>query len=289
MKRPAWIRGKISWSNSFEEVSGILKELNLNTVCSEAACPNRGECWEKKHATFMILGSTCTRGCLFCNIREGWLEAPDTTEPERIAEAIKKLSIKYAVITSVTRDDLEDKGTGHFVETVRCIKSLCPNVIIELLIPDFGGEINLLKEVAFSGVEVIGHNIEMPQKMYPAVRPRSDYIRSLNVLRNLSDMKQQGADILVKSSLIIGLGEEEGDIVRTLEELKEVDVDIVYIGQYLSPSASHWPVEKYYTPQEFILLEEKALKLGFKAVNAGAMVRSSYRSYETYLAVNMPS
>lgn len=285
MKRPEWIRGKVSWSDSFEEVNSVLRELKLNTVCNEAACPNRGECWDDKHATFIILGSTCTRGCLFCNVEEGALDSPDKSEPERVAEAVKKLNIKYAVITSVTRDDLLDKGTEHFVRTVRSIKSLCPDTVIELLIPDLDGNPDFLKKVAFSGAEVIGHNIEMPDNMYPQVRPRSDYTRSLNVLRLLGGLKEAGADILVKSSLIVGLGEEESDIKRTLEDLKASGVDIVYIGQYLSPSKEHWPVKRYYTPEEFKCFEKDAVKMGFSAVLSGPMVRSSYKAYATYLDI----
>lgn len=285
MKRPEWIRGKVSWSDSFEEVNSVLRELKLNTVCNEAACPNRGECWDDKHATFIILGSTCTRGCLFCNVEEGALDSPDKSEPERVAEAVKKLNIKYAVITSVTRDDLLDKGTEHFVRTVRSIKSLCPDTVIELLIPDLDGNPDFLKKIAFSGAEVIGHNIEMPDNMYPQVRPRSDYTRSLNVLRLLGGLKEAGSDILVKSSLIIGLGEEESDIKRTLEDLKAAGVDIVYIGQYLSPSKEHWPVKRYYTPEEFKCFEKDAEKMGFSAVLSGPMVRSSYNAYATYLDI----
>ena len=285
MKRPEWIRGKVSWSDSFEEVNSVLRELKLNTVCNEAACPNRGECWDDKHATFIILGSTCTRGCLFCNVEEGALDSPDKSEPERVAEAVKKLNIKYAVITSVTRDDLLDKGTEHFVRTVRSIKSLCPDTVIELLIPDLDGNPDFLKKIAFSGAEVIGHNIEMPDNMYPQVRPRSDYTRSLNVLRLLGGLKEAGSDILVKSSLIIGLGEEESDIKRTLEDHKAAGVDIVYIGQYLSPSKEHWPVKRYYTPEEFKCFEKDAEKMGFSAVLSGPMVRSSYNAYATYLDI----
>ena len=282
--RPDWIRGKVSWSEGLKEVKGILAELKLTTVCIEADCPNKGECWEKKHATFMILGDVCTRGCNFCNLTSGDPSEPDLSEPERVAKAVKELGIKYAVITSVTRDDLDDKGAGQFEKTVKAIKSICPDVLVEFLIPDFDGSKALIEKVAFSGADVVGHNIEVPENMYPAVRPRSDYTRSLGVLRVLSDLKKKGADILVKSSLIIGLGEEEEGIMTTLKDLKASGVDIVYIGQYLSPSKRHSPVRRFYKPAEFDKLEQKTRQIGFKSVISAPMVRSSYRAHEAYLA-----
>lgn len=289
VKKPDWIRGKFSFGENYEKVKGVLKELDLNTVCDEAACPNKGECWDEGHATFMILGDICTRKCLFCNVSEGEMDEPDTDEGVRIARAVKDLGIKYAVITSVTRDDLDDRGAEHFVKTVKELKKSSPDVFVELLIPDFDADEELLRKVASSGAEVIGHNVEMPEGMYPAVRPRSDYQRSMNVLKILSQMKTEGAKILIKSSLIIGLGEGKRDIIRTLEDLEGRGVDIVYIGQYLSPTGDHWPVNKYYTPEEFKSFEEKALKMGFSAVCSGPMVRSSYRAYQTYLAAKIPS
>ena len=282
MNRPKWIRGKLSWGDNTKKVKSILEELQLNTVCIEAACPNRGECWEGKEATFMILGSSCTRGCLFCNVKDGDLSQPEEGEEERIAKAVKELGIEYAVITSVTRDDLPDKGSDAFLRTVEEIKKENPHTVVELLIPDLGGDRNLLQRIASSGAEVIGHNIEMPEEMYPAVRPKSDYLRSLKVLRTLSELRDNGLRIFVKSSLIIGCGEEEEAIEKTLKDLQERGVDIVYIGQYLSPSKDHWPVRRFYTMEEFKKLEEKARKIGFKAVKASPMVRSSYKAFEAY-------
>jgi len=282
LPRPKWIRGKVSWDGDFNRTHDLIRELGLNSVCVEAACPNRSECWALRHVTFMILGDVCTRNCRFCNIAAGSGSVPDPAEARNIASAVKKLSIKYIVITSVTRDDLEDRGTGHFLETVREVKAAVPETTIELLIPDLDADPGSLREIAFSGAKVIGHNIEIPQPLYADVRPKADYRRSLDVLGILDGMKEEGADILVKSSIILGLGETENDVLRTLRELKDREVDIVYIGQYLSPSVDHWPVKRYYTPQEFKFLEEKARRMGFGAVRAGVMVRSSYRAFESY-------
>jgi len=284
LPRPGWIRGKLSWDDNSGEVRKLLKGWNLNSVCVEAACPNKGECWQARHVTFMILGGVCTRGCLFCNVAGGAPLDPAPDEPRNIAMAVKKLGVKYVVITSVTRDDLGDRGAEHFVNTVREIKTNVPEVKVELLIPDLDADPGLLRKIAASGAEVIGHNIEMPEDLYPAIRPKASYRRSLDVFRHLVEMKKQGADIFLKSSIIVGLGETEEDIYRTLKDLKDEGVDIVYLGQYLSPTCDHWPVNKYYTPAEFKSLEAKAREMGFRAVNAGPMVRSSYRAYEAYFA-----
>jgi len=280
--RPDWIRAKAFWGKNSGEVRDVLEELGLNSVCAEAACPNKSECWEARHVTFMILGDVCTRGCRFCNIEGGSPGAPDLCEPRNVARAVKRLGTKYAVITSVTRDDLKDRGAGQFARTVGEIKTEAPGTLVELLIPDLGADPGLLREVAFSGAEVIGHNIEIPEVLYGDVRPEADYRRSLDALNILSASKAEGADILVKSSIILGLGEAEEDILKTLEDLKAAGADIVYMGQYLSPSVRHWPVKRYYSPEEFRSLGETAGRMGFGAVCAGPLVRSSYRAYEAY-------
>ncbi len=259
-----------------------MDRLKLNSVCVEAACPNRGECWDKEHVTFMILGDICTRRCRFCNVKEGSPRPVDRSEPGRIAHAVKELGIKYVVITSVTRDDLPDGGAEHFVKTVREIKSLSEDILVELLIPDLGAEEGLLRKIAFSGADVIGHNIEMPGSLYGEIRPRADYSRSLDVLKKLDRMRDEGAGMLVKSSIMLGLGENAEDVLRSLKDLKGAGVDIVYLGQYLSPSKEHWPCERYYTPDEFTFWGDRAKELGFRAVLAGPMVRSSYRAREAY-------
>jgi len=281
IRRPEWIRGRISLDENSRKVRDLLKELNLNSVCVDAACPNRGECWGKRHVTFMILGRNCTRRCSFCNVSGESPERLDAAEPAKIARAINDLGLKYVVITSVTRDDLPDKGTGQFVSTVKEIKTKDPGVLVELLIPDMDADPDLLRETAFSGAEVVGHNIEMPESLYPEIRPKADYRRSL---RTLALLKEQNPDIAVKSAIIAGLGETKNEISRTIEDLRDAGVDILYIGQYLSPSGAHWPVKNYYTPGEFRAFEEEARRRGFKTVCSGPMVRSSFRAYETYIA-----
>lgn len=285
IEKPAWIRGKLSSGEGHSRVRDLMKRLGLCSVCVSAACPNRGECWEAKHVTFMLLGDVCTRGCLFCNVSEGYAAPPDTEEPGKVAGAVKELGIKYAVVTSVTRDDLADKGAGHFAATVRNIKKISPDTIVELLIPDLDADEALLEKVVFCGPEVIGHNIEMPRNLYRRIRPRARYDRSLRALSGLSRFKDR-AGIKIKSAMMVGLGEDEGDIHRTFVDLKRSGVDILYIGQYLSPTKKHWPVKKYYTPEEFSRLGASAEEMGFDAVLSGPMVRSSYRARETYLLAN---
>ena len=283
LNKPSWIRGKLSLDDNYSKVKDLLKEKNIKSVCIEATCPNKGECWQARHVTFMILGDICTRGCKFCDVAGGEPNPPDALEPERIAAAIKELGMEYVVITSVSRDDLKDSGAGHFLKVVDKIKEKNPDIMVELLIPDFRCDTKLLRKIAFSGVKVVGHNIEIPEVLYDRVRTKAVYKRSLNVLKVLSDIRNEGADILVKSSIILGLGENEKDIFHMLEDLKDCGVDIVYLGQYLSPSGAHWPVHKYYTPEEFEFFEKETSKMGFKAICSGVMVRSSYRAREFYL------
>jgi lipoic acid synthetase len=214
-------------------------------------------------------------------VKSGKPEIPDIQEPEKIASAVKELGLKYVVITSVTRDDLDDKGAGHFVDVVKEIKSRNPETAVELLIPDMGGDAMLLQKIAFSGAEVIGHNIETPRKLYPVLRRGADYDRSLSVLR---DLARNATELVIKSSIIIGLGESMEEIVDTLGDLKRNGVEITYVGQYLSPSKKHWPVKKFYTPEEFGFIEKRASKMGFGMVLAGPMVRSSFKAGESYFA-----
>ncbi|MFA6636230.1 MAG: lipoyl synthase [Candidatus Omnitrophota bacterium] len=284
-KRPDWIRAAVPAGSCCETFKSVLDGFGLNTVCVEADCPNRGECWDTGSATFMILGDICTRDCRFCNVKKGVPGDPDTQEPEKIAEVVRKLGMEYAVVTSVTRDDLPEGGTEHFTRVVRAIRRSSPRVPIEILIPDFSAREELLKKIAASGADVIGHNIEMPESLYCSLRPSSSYKNSLNTLKYLSDLRNDGAEIFVKSSLMLGLGETDMDISRTLRDLKEAGVDVIYMGQYLSPSKEHWPVKKYYTPDEFSRFRETALAMGFRSVSSGPMVRSSYRAQETYLAL----
>ncbi|MCK4851927.1 MAG: lipoyl synthase [Candidatus Omnitrophica bacterium] len=281
LERPGWIRSRVSWDGNVGRVRDLLNELNLNSVCWDAACPNRGECWEKGHVTFMILGRNCTRRCRFCNIAAGVPEDPDPFEPGRIAAAVSRLGIKYAVITSVTRDDLADRGTNQFVDTVREIRTGAPFALIELLIPDMDADRGLLREIVFSGAQVVGHNIEMPFSLYPALRPEANYGKSL---RTISLLKGHSPRSIVKSSIMAGLGETKDELIRAIRDLRDAGVDILYIGQYLSPSADHWPVRKYYTPAEFQGLKEEAERAGVPVVLSGPMVRSSYEAHGSYLA-----
>ncbi|MBD3426775.1 MAG: lipoyl synthase [Candidatus Omnitrophica bacterium] len=282
LKRPPWIRSSLSWDDSFSDVRTLVKELGLNTVCVEAACPNRCQCWSDGHVTFMVLGRVCTRGCLFCNVEKGTPVPPDAAEAANIAIAAKKLNARYVVITSVTRDDLPDRGAGHFVSIVRQLKSSLPGTAVELLIPDLDAREELIARTTRSGAEVIGHNIEMPERLYSRMRPGADYHRSLRTIRTIAELRERGQKVLVKSALMLGLGERPEEVLQTLRDLKEAGVDIVYIGQYLSPSADHWPIEKYYTPEQFESLKEECFGMGFRSVLSGPMVRSSYKAAEAY-------
>ncbi len=280
-QRPSWIRGKLPWSKEFHESEVLIRDLGLNSVCVEAACPNKGECWKNKHITFLILGDICTRGCHFCNVSFGVPSAPDKKEPFNIVEAVKKMNREYVVITSVTRDDLAGGGAEYFVKTVELIKRYDGSIKVELLIPDLKGEETLIKKIAGSGADVIGHNIETPGSLYGVIRPRSDYKISLETLRILSEYKRS-MGFLTKSSIILGLGETRQEISITFDHLMASGVDILYLGQYLSPARTNIPVQKYYTPQEFELLKAEAKQIGFKAICSGPMVRSSFRAESSY-------
>jgi lipoic acid synthetase len=281
LKHPSWIRGKLSWDKNFNESRDLIRELNLKSVCVEAACPNKGECWSNRHITFLILGDICTRGCCFCNISFGEPRMPDKKEPSNIVKAVERMGSKYVVITSVTRDDLADGGAGHFIQTVKLLKEHNNSIKVELLIPDFNADSALIGKIALSGADVIGHNIEMPQPLYACIRPRSDYRLSLKTLKLLSGQKKENG-FLTKSSMILGLGEQYQDILATFEDLRRADVDILYLGQYLNPSGKNSPVLKYYTPEEFELLKKKAEGCNFKTVCSGPMVRSSFRAEQAY-------
>jgi lipoic acid synthetase len=280
--KPDWIKKKIQVSSEFLYLKNLLTSLGLNTVCQQAACPNISECWSKREATFIILGGDCTRRCLFCNV---WLKSriqtvrPDRDlgddEPQRLAEAVFRLRLKYVVVTSVTRDDLEDRGVSQFINSVKAIKAKSPQVEVELLIPDMEARDDLLGALADSGACVIGHNIEMAERLYPLVRPGSDYRLSLAVLEKI---KRFSDSIFTKSGLMLGLGETWPEIIRTLGDLRRSNVDILYIGQYLRPSRLHWPVEKFYRPEEFAELETLGKELGFLVVKSAPFVRSSFKA-----------
>ncbi|SHK53155.1 lipoyl synthase [Thermocrinis minervae] len=261
-------------------LKGLLRQLSLNTVCEESRCPNISECFGSGTATFMILGDTCTRGCSFCNVKRGNPKGPDPEEPYKLLEAVKRLNLRYVVITSVTRDDLEDGGASHFAKCVRVLKENLQDIKVEVLVPDFGGSIRALSVVLDSSPDVLNHNVETVERLYPRVRKGANYGRSLELLRN---SKKLAPHIPTKSALILGFGETWDEILKVLEDLRSVDCDFLTIGQYYQPSLRHHPVVKYYTQEEFDRLKEIAYSLGFKYVASGPNVRSSYRAFEAFI------
>jgi lipoic acid synthetase len=273
--RPEWLKVKIPGSEGYFRLKALVHEQKLNTVCQDARCPNIGECWGAGTATFMILGKVCTRACKFCAVTTGLPPEYDLEEPQRIAAAIQKLGLKYAVITSVDRDDLKDGGAFIFAETIRQTRQACPGIRIEVLIPDFQGSVRALRTVVEALPDVLGHNVETVPRLYPLARAGSRYQRSLDHLRNA---KSFGIPVTTKSSLMLGLGEGGDEIHEVLKDLREAAVDIVTLGQYLQPTKEHLPVEKFYSPQEFAEYRDYAYSLGFRYVASSPLVRSSYHA-----------
>lgn len=281
MRKPEWIRSSLPGFGKFKEVKKILKSLSLNTICESALCPNLGECWAKKSATIMIMGDICTRNCKFCSVKKGKPLPLDPEEPIKVAKAIKELGIEYAVITSCTRDDIPDFGANHFYETVKKIKELNENVKVEILIPDFNLDINCLKKIVEANPDVISHNVETVERLTKFVRDkRAGYEKSINVLKKIKEINSK---IITKSGIMIGLGENKEEIIKTMEDIKDAGCEIVTIGQYLRPTKNNLPVEKYYLPSEFKEFEKIGYKIGFKFVASGVFVRSSYKAKEGYL------
>lgn len=274
--KPAWLNKKVSLT-ACSRVKQLLRDLKVETVCEQALCPNMGECFSRDQATFLILGRQCTRMCRFCNIEKGKPLPPEPGEPERVAEAVARLGLAHVVITSVTRDDLDDGGAGVFAETVRCIRKKAPRVTIELLIPDFKCSRPALAAVADAGPEIIAHNVETVPSLYAAVRAGAEYARSLEVLRLLKELAPGGRS---KSGLMLGLGETEAQIIAVMRDLRRVNCDFLSIGQYLAPSLRHYPVKEYVAPQSFVFYREKGLEMGFGHVESGPYVRSSYAAAE---------
>jgi lipoic acid synthetase len=278
-RRPEWLKIQLTTGESFQNVRRMMGELRLNTVCQEARCPNIYECWSDRTATFMILGDTCTRHCTFCAIARAKEGRPlDPEEPRHVAEAIRRLGLAHVVITSVNRDELPDGGSVHFAETIRESRRLNPGCRIEVLIPDFCGDARALENVLDARPDVLNHNTETVERLYPRVRPDARYERSLELLARAAREKAHREGLLTKSGLMLGLGETRSEVAKTLRDLRAVDVDIVTIGQYLSPSKKHLGVEKYYRPEEFAELREEGLALGFRFVESGPLVRSSYHA-----------
>jgi lipoic acid synthetase len=273
-KKPDWLKVRLPSHGDYFRVSKILRAKGLHTICESGRCPNIGECWSKRTATFLVLGDTCTRDCGFCAVAKGRPLAPDPAEPLHVAEAVAVMGLKYAVVTSVTRDDLDDGGASHFARVIREVRARNPEARVEALVPDFGGDREALEVVLREDPAVLNHNLETVEALYPLIRrPRENYRRSLGLI---AAAKKRGAR--TKSGLMLGLGEAAGDVRRTLRELRESGCDLLTLGQYLRPSVENTPVARYYPPEEFSDLRAEALALGFRDVASGPLVRSSYEA-----------
>jgi lipoic acid synthetase len=279
IRKPAWLRVRLSDTIKYNSVNEIIKSHKLTTVCEEANCPNRVDCYSKRTATFMILGNQCTRNCRFCNITQGVLEEADVLEPYRVAMAVKDLGLKHAVITSVTRDDLPDQGASLFVSTINAIKITSDTTILEVLIPDMQYDTHAIDLVMNAKPSVINHNVETVPRLYSEVRPEADYQRSLDVLRYI---KKKDPKILTKSGLMLGLGESMDEVKAVISDLKNAGIDCLTIGQYLQPSQDHYKMVAYITPQVFDDLGAYAKSLGIKGVASAPLVRSSYYAKDLY-------
>jgi lipoyl synthase len=278
-KKPEWIRSKIVDSKIFFETKQIVNKNNLVTVCQEANCPNITECWSKKHATFMIMGDTCTRACAFCDVKTGIPNDLDVFEPAKISNAVKSLKLKHVVITSVDRDDLEDGGSDHFYKVVSATREKNPNTSIEVLTPDFLRKGNAFKKILEAKPDVFNHNIETVPRLYTVVRPGARYFASLELLKNA---KQFNKKIFTKSGVMVGLGEHKEEIIQVMDDLRSAEVDFITIGQYLQPSAKHHPLHRYYNPDEFKEFETIAKAKGFLLVSSSPLTRSSYHADEDF-------
>ncbi|WP_299225729.1 lipoyl synthase [Sulfurihydrogenibium sp.] len=265
------------------KIKKLLRKLNLHTVCEEANCPNIGDCFSRKTATFMIMGDVCTRNCPYCNVSHGKPQALDPQEPENVANAVKTLGLKHVVITSVDRDDLPDGGASHFAKVIQKVKEINPGITIEVLIPDFKGSIESLKTVLSANPEVVNHNIETVKELYKIVRPQGNYERSLKILKSIKEISPK---TISKSGFMVGLGETKEQIINLMEDLYKNNVEILTIGQYLQPSKNHLPVYRYYSEEEFKEFEEIGYKIGFKYVFSGILVRSSFNAQEQFTVVS---
>ena len=281
LRKPVWLRVRVPSGENYTKVKQSLRSLNLHTVCEEARCPNISECWGIGTATIMIMGDICSRGCRFCAVNSGKPFLLDVDEPERVAKAIKEWKLRYVVITSVCRDDLEDGGAEHIAKTIKAIKLLCPTIITESLIPDFRGDDGSIKKIVKSKPEVISHNIETVPRLTPKVRDaRASYEQSLLVLKKIKDINSL---IYTKSSIMLGLGESEEEVIQTIKDLRSVGVSILTIGQYLQPTPKHLPLVEFIAPEKFNWFREIAERMGFVYVASGPLVRSSYRAGEFFL------
>jgi lipoic acid synthetase len=275
--KPDWLKVRAPGSENYLRLKGIMKDLKLNTVCEDAHCPNIGECWHHGTATFMILGDVCTRACAYCAVAHGRPPSLDVAEPGRVAEAVERMRLQYAVITSVDRDDLDDGGAFIFAETIRLTRERVPGCRIEVLIPDFQGDEASLRAVLDAGPDVLNHNIETVPRLYRMARSGGRYPRSLELLDR---SRHYRPDIATKTGIMVGLGEETDEIIAVLDDLRQVGVSILTVGQYLRPSSTHAPMARYYHPDEFAALKRIALEKGFVHVESGPLVRSSYHAHE---------
>ncbi len=274
-RHPDWLKVKIGSGEEYVKMKSLLRKANLHTICEEAKCPNIAECFRSGTAVFLILGDICTRNCKYCNVKHGEPKKINVTEARDIAESVKKLRLNYVVITSVTRDDLDDGGAFLFSKTVDEIKRINPRCKIEVLIPDFKGDIKSLKKIVDSSPNVINHNIEVVKELFPYIRPEGDYNISLKLLENI---KKIDKNMKTKSGFMIGIGEKTKQIIKTIDDLRRVNVDFLTIGQYLQPSKKHVKIKKYYTPKDFVEFKKIALSKGFIHVESGPLVRSSYHA-----------
>jgi lipoic acid synthetase len=272
--KPKWLRVKLPTGKKYTELRGLVDKYNLHTICTSGSCPNMGECWTEGTATFMILGNICTRSCGFCGVKTGRPQMVDWDEPEKVARSIKIMDIKHAVITSVDRDDLKDMGSIIWAETIKAIRRMNPQTTLETLIPDFQGETRNIDRIIAVKPEVVSHNMETVKRLTREVRIQAKYERSLEVLRYL---KEQGIE-RTKSGIMLGLGETEEEVLQTMQDLRNVGLNIVTIGQYLQPSKKHLPVKEFITPEQFKKYETIGLEMGFRHVESGALVRSSYKA-----------
>jgi lipoic acid synthetase len=279
LRKPDWIRVKAPVSQGYSATRAIMRENKLVTVCEEAGCPNIGECWEKKHATFMIMGDTCTRACAFCNVKTGLPGALDRDEPEHVAQAVAKLGLSHVVVTSVDRDDLADGGADHFAQTIGAIRRSCPSTTIEILTPDFLRKDGALGHVVAAKPDVFNHNLETVPSQYLTVRPGARYFHSIRLLQRV---KELDPTMFTKSGIMVGLGEERNEVLQLMDDLRSADVDFLTIGQYLQPSRKHHPVARFVTPDEFKSYEAIAYAKGFLMVSASPLTRSSHHAGEDF-------
>ena len=277
--KPSWLKVKAPIGKIFDETKGLLDDLKIVTVCEEASCPNIGNCWSKKHATMMIMGATCTRACSFCNVATGKPQGLDFSEPFRVAQSVARLNLKHVVITSVDRDDLDDGGAQHFVNTIQDIRELSPGTSIEILTPDFLKKSGAVEKVIASKPDVFNHNLETVPRLYPSVRPGARYFHSLNLLRKVKEVDNE---IFTKSGIMVGLGEDKNEVNQVMDDMRSADIDFLTIGQYLQPTKKHHKVDRFVEPSEFDLYKKIALSKGFLHVSSSPLTRSSFHASEDF-------